>query len=106
MIDDINITFAKGGAHLPIAHALCLPEPEIIFGAGFFWGGGGYFLGCGGFQLPRQTPSGRKVSGRKKERIMPSLVATRSALTRTTCVRTHYIHTSFSLVYYLTAIEL
>ena len=34
-------------------------------------------------QTRRKTPSGRKVSGRKKERrIMPSLVATTSALAR------------------------
>ena len=43
-----NIAFAKGHAHLPIADALRLPERGI-------------------FQLPRQTPSGRKVRGRKKK---------------------------------------
>ena len=54
------------------------------------------------FHLPRQTPSGRKVRGRKerrkkkkKERIMPSLVATTSALTRKPCVRTHYVCTNY-----------
>ena len=50
------------------------------------------------FQLPRQTPSGRKVRRRKKkkkkERIMPCLVATTSALARTTCVRTHSVRTN------------
>ena len=30
-----NITFARGGAHLRIAHAIRLPETEIIS-----WGGG------------------------------------------------------------------
>ena len=92
---------------------------KIIFWNNLF---GGFFLGGGvpypnffghessilgqirlppEFQLPRQTTSGRKVHGRKekeerrtkKERIMPSLVATTSALTHTTCVRTHYICT-------------
>ena len=39
-----NIAFARGGAHLPIAHALRLPETEIIsWGWDFF--GGGEFLG-------------------------------------------------------------
>ena len=35
------------------------------------------------------------VHGRRKEeeRIMPSLVATMSALARTMCVRTHYVRT-------------
>ena len=37
--------FAKGGSHLSIAHALCLPETEIING------GGGFFLGGGGICL-------------------------------------------------------
>ena len=37
----MNIAFAKGSAHLLIAHALRLPEPEIIFwGGGSFWGRG------------------------------------------------------------------
>ena len=52
------------------------------------------------FQLPRQTPSGRKVRGRKERRrrkkerrIMPSLVATTSALARKMCVRTHFVRT-------------
>ena len=42
-------------------------------------------------QNRRQTPSGRKVCGRKEERrrIMPSLVATTSSLARTHNVRTH-----------------
>ena len=38
-----NIAFARGGAHLPIAHALRLPETEIISWSGDFWGGGGFF---------------------------------------------------------------
>ena len=50
----------------------------------------------------RQTPSGRKVSGRKerrrrrkrKRRIMPSLVATTSALARKPCMSTHYVRTN------------
>ena len=29
---------------------------------------------------------------------MPSLVATKSALARTTCVRTHYVRTNFELM--------
>ena len=59
------MAFARGGAHLVIAHALRLPETEIIswggdfFGAGdffggmgffgFFWGLGNFFFGGGGF---------------------------------------------------------
>ena len=39
-------------------------------------------------------PSGRKVRAWKEERIMPSLVATTSALARTTCVRTNYVRTN------------
>ena len=35
---------AEGGAHLPVAHALCIPKPEIIFGAGIFWGAGDCFV--------------------------------------------------------------
>ena len=31
---------------------------------------------------------------KKKERVMPSLVATTSALARTTCVRKHYVRTN------------
>ena len=52
------------------------------------------------FQLSRQTPSGRKVCGRKKKkkekerRIMPSLVATTSALARKPCVSIHYVRTN------------
>ena len=48
-----NIAFARGGAQLPIAHALRLPKTDIIllgrvfldsfsFG-GFFWRGGRFF---------------------------------------------------------------
>ena len=40
-----NITFARGGAHLPIAHALRLPETEIISWGRDFLGEGGYFWG-------------------------------------------------------------
>ena len=55
----INIAFARGGAHLPIAHALLLPKTDIIvwggdfldffsfggffFGGFFVWGGGDFF---------------------------------------------------------------
>ena len=44
----------KGGPHLPIAHALHLPEPVIIFGGGeiflaFILGGMGFFFGPGNF---------------------------------------------------------
>ena len=52
-------------------------------------------------QLPRQTPSERKVRGRKKERrrrIMPSLVAATSALARKMCVRTHFVRTNYCLL--------
>ena len=42
-----NIAFAKGGAHLPIAHTLCLPEPEIIVWGGVFFCGLGIFGGAG-----------------------------------------------------------
>ena len=50
------------------------------------------------FQLPRQPHSGRKIRAwkKKEERIMPSLLATTSALTCTPCVRTHYIRTKIS----------
>ena len=46
----------------------------------------------------RQTPSWRKVSGRKEDkerRIMPSLLATMSASPRTTFVRTLYARTNY-----------
>ena len=36
----------------------------------------------------------KNVEGKKEEKIMPSLVATTSALVRTTCVQTHYIRTN------------
>ena len=44
-----NIAFAKGGPHLPIAHALHPPKPVIIFGGGeiflaFILGGWDFFL--------------------------------------------------------------
>ena len=31
VITSYIIAFTKGGAHLPIEHAFCLPKPEIIF---------------------------------------------------------------------------
>ena len=56
-------------------------------------------------QNRRQTPSGRKVSGRKKKKerkrkkerrtIMPSLVATTSTPARKPFVRTHYVRTNY-----------
>ena len=38
----------------------------------------------------------KNVHGKKKKKVrkMPSLVATTSALARTTCMRTHYVHTN------------
>ena len=39
----MNIAFAKGDAHLPIAHLLRLPETEIITWAGIFLGKGDFF---------------------------------------------------------------
>ena len=39
-----------------------------------------------------QTPSGRKISGRKEKRIMQSLVPTTSALARTHNFRAHAVH--------------
>ena len=39
--------FAKESAHFPIAHALRLTEPEMIFCA--FWGERGIFFGPGDF---------------------------------------------------------
>ena len=36
---------------------------------------------------------------KKKERIMPSLIATTSALASTTCVRTHYVRTNVLIFY-------
>ena len=44
-----NIAFARGGAHLPIAHALRLPETYIISWGGDFFGGLGIFWGAGDF---------------------------------------------------------
>ena len=46
-----NIVFARGGAHLPTAHALRLPETELIYWGGDFWGAGDFigdkrFVGC------------------------------------------------------------
>ena len=38
--DNANIAFARGGAHLPIAHALRLPETDIISWGGDFFGWG------------------------------------------------------------------
>ena len=61
---------AEEGAHLPIAHTLCQPEPSM-------W-------------------KERKKEGR---RIMPSLVATTSALACTTCVRMHYVCTNMINVF-------
>ena len=52
-----NIVFARGGAHLPITHAL-LParDRNNFLGQGFFWGRGffwgGRFLGAVEFLLP------------------------------------------------------
>ena len=48
----IDIAFARGGAHLPIADALRIPETDIIsWGGDFCWGRGffGFFLGRGIF---------------------------------------------------------
>ena len=45
----INIAFARGGAHLPIAHALRLQETEIISWGGDFLLGHGDFFGVRGF---------------------------------------------------------
>ena len=39
-----NIAFARGGAHLPIAHALRLPETDIISWGWRFLGGSGDFF--------------------------------------------------------------
>ena len=44
----LNITFARGGSHLPIAHALRLAEKEIISWGGIFLGAGDFF-GSRGF---------------------------------------------------------
>ena len=54
------------------------------------------------FQLPRSFVSALKVRGRKERkkmegRIMPSLVATTSALAHTMCVRTFYVRTKIML---------
>ena len=40
-----NIAFARGGAHLPIAHALHLPETEIISWGGDFFGSVVFLVG-------------------------------------------------------------
>ena len=50
MVGRVNIAFARGGAHLPIAHAIRLPGREgifwVIFRSGDFFGGGfDFFLG-------------------------------------------------------------
>ena len=39
-----NIEFARGGAHLPIAHALRLPKTEIISWRRDFFGGGEFWI--------------------------------------------------------------
>ena len=41
----------------------------------------------------RKKKKEKKKEKRKERRIMPSLVATTSALARTTCVSTHYVRT-------------
>ena len=81
---------AEGGANLPIAHALCLPEPtkktnlrvvSLRF-APVLWPPS--YLEVRG-RKERKKEEGKKEEGKKEEgRIMPSLVATTSALTRTT----------------------
>ena len=70
----VNIVFAKGGARLPIAHALRLQEPEIIFGGEFFIQD--QIRLPPEFQLPSQTPSGRKVSAWKKKKNNANFSAT------------------------------
>ena len=45
----MNIAFARGGAHLPIAHALRLQETDIISWGGYFLEGGVFFWGRGFF---------------------------------------------------------
>ena len=81
------------------------------WGGGFFWGGALtlFFFGTNllvkvklgyppNFNFLGKPLSGEKyVEAKKKkkqERIMPSLVATTSALARTMCVRTHSIRTN------------
>ena len=83
---------AEGGAHLPIAHALHLPDPtnkpkskdvSLRFAASF-----------GRPQILKYVEGKRK-----EERIMQSLVATMSALARKPCVRTHYVRTKKLIQY-------
>ena len=44
-----NIAFARGGSHLPIAHALRLPKTDIILWGRDFFFVCGIFFGVGGF---------------------------------------------------------
>ena len=81
--------YAEGGAHVPIAHALRLPEPIKKPKS----------EGC--VPLLRSGPLAAlrfgcmwKERRKKEERIMPSLVASMSALARTTCVSTHSVRTN------------
>ena len=55
-----NIAFARGGAHLPIAHALHLPETEIISWGGDFFGSVVFLVG--------QYVEGKKKERRKKKK--------------------------------------
>ena len=98
----------RGGSSLTQSAHTPFPQSSCNFTEMTIWGGGrgppppffgGYLEGHAKFKNRRQIPSGRKISGRKKEkrRIMPSLVATTSASARTTFVRTHFARTNNSL---------
>ena len=93
-----NITFAKGGPRFSIVHALRLLSTQVKGPPHFFC----YLERHAKTQNCRQTPSQRKVTGRKmkkkekekRRRITPSLVATSSTSARTTFVCMHSTRTN------------
>ena len=75
----------RGGTHLPIAHALHLPEPKKKKNLRAAKGSER--------SVGTQYVEGKKETN-KQERIMPNLVDTTFALACTTSVRTHSVRTN------------
>ena len=85
-----NIAFARGGVHLPIAHALRLLKTILLVRVKLGHPPNFNFLG-------KPLLGEKYVEGkRRKRRIMPSLVATTSTPARKPFVRTHYVRTDYS----------